>query len=90
MDNDALRSEISKLVGIPYLSEATKDEANKVAETGSGYLYGRNSRTIFPCVVSYRDNARWVFFIVDSGSPLTYISVEASVPTFRENALALT
>jgi hypothetical protein len=89
VDNDAPRSEISKLVGIPYLSEATKDEA-KVAETGSRFLYGRNSRTIFPCVVSYRDNARWVFFIVDSGSPLTYISVEASVPTFRENALALT
>ena len=31
MNNDTLHSEISKLVDIPYLQEATKEEADKVA-----------------------------------------------------------
>jgi hypothetical protein len=78
VDDSILRSQISELVGVPYLQEATKEEANKVVETGSGFLYGRNSRTIFPCVVSYNGDARWIFFIVDSSSPLTYLSAPVS------------
>jgi hypothetical protein len=30
IDNDTLRSEISKLAGIPYLKEATEDETDNV------------------------------------------------------------
>jgi hypothetical protein len=37
-DNDTLRSEISKLMGIPYLEEATKDEADKVAKEINSFL----------------------------------------------------
>jgi hypothetical protein len=32
MKNDTLRSEISKLADVPYLKEAMKDGANKVAK----------------------------------------------------------
>jgi len=32
MNNDTLHSEISKLVDIPYLEEATKDEADCCAQ----------------------------------------------------------
>jgi hypothetical protein len=79
IDNNTLQSEISKLVDIPYLKEATKDEANKVPIDIHGFVYGRTFRMILPCVLRIQDKARWVFFIVDPGSPLTYISAEVSV-----------
>jgi hypothetical protein len=37
-DNDTLRSEISKLMGIPCLEEVTKDEADKVAKQIDRFL----------------------------------------------------
>src|SRR5271154_6641847 len=89
IDNNMLQSEISELVGIPYLKKATKDEADKVATKLHGFVYGQNSRLIFPCVLSIDDKAHWVFFIVASGSPLTYISTEVSVHPHRMNALAI-
>jgi hypothetical protein len=42
VDNDTLHSKISKLVDIPYLKEATKDEANKVAKEVRSFYYGRS------------------------------------------------
>jgi len=44
--DNTLHSEISKLVGIPYLKEATKDEADKVAWKINSLLYGRTFRMI--------------------------------------------
>src|SRR5580700_8696120 len=41
VDESVLRSDISELVGIPYLKEATKDDANQILTTGSGLVYGR-------------------------------------------------
>ncbi|KIX03015.1 uncharacterized protein Z518_06565 [Rhinocladiella mackenziei CBS 650.93] len=79
MDNDTLQSEISKLVDIPYLQEATTDEAGKVAREIHGFLYGRELRMILPCVLKIKNNARWVFFVVNQGSPLTFISKHARV-----------
>jgi hypothetical protein len=79
MDNTILHSEISELVGIPYLKEATKEEADKLAREIQGFVYGRKFREILPCVLSIEDKARWVFFVVDSGAPLTYISTEVSI-----------
>ena len=43
MDNNTLHSEISKLVDIPYLKEATKDEADKVVTEVRGFLYARSA-----------------------------------------------
>jgi hypothetical protein len=86
--DDTLHSEISKLVGIPYLKEATKDEADHVAEEIHGVLYGQKLRMIFPCVLSVEDKARWVFFTVHSGSPLTYISAEVSIHPHGKNTFA--
>jgi hypothetical protein len=75
-----LRSEIAKLAGVAYLEKAAKDEINKV-DIGHGFLY--KFRPIFPCVVSFKDRAHWVFFVVDSGAPLTYLSSHVSVATHR-------
>jgi hypothetical protein len=87
IDNNTLQSEISKLAGIPYLKEATKDEADKVPKKIRGFTYGSKFRQILPCVLNIEDQARWVFF-VDSGAPLTYISTQVSVHQHGKNALA--
>jgi hypothetical protein len=60
VDDCLLRSDISELIGIPYLKEATKDEANQMLETTSGLIYSRHSRLLFPCVVGVENKARWV------------------------------
>jgi hypothetical protein len=72
-----LRSEVAAMAGVPYLGEASKDEADKVMETCEGFVYGQY-RTILPCVVGLGDQARWVFFVVDSSAPATYLSVPVS------------
>lgn len=90
MNDNILRSNVSDLVGIPYLREATKDEANNKVQIGHCFIYGRNLRTIFPCVVSYRDKAYWVFFIVSSGAPLTYLSASVSIHTYKKDTHPLT
>lgn len=78
IDEEKLRSEIAEVMGIQFLAKATEEDANTVVEIGHGYIFGRNVRTIFPCVVSHDGKAHWVFFIVDSGAPLTYLSVQTS------------
>ena len=83
IDNGTLHTEISELVGIPYLKEATKNEADKVVESIRGFVYGRMYRMILPCVLKIEDKAHWVFFIVDSGAPLTYVSTQVSVHTCK-------
>jgi hypothetical protein len=85
INDNTLRSDVAEIVGIPYLDKATEGDANKVPEIGHGILYGQRLRTIFPCVVSFLDKAHWVFFIVDGGSPLTFISPQVSIPTYKNN-----
>jgi len=90
IDYSTLDKEISEIVGIPYLKEATNEEADKVADSLRGFVYGKKFRMILPCVLKIGDKARWIFFIVDGGAPLTYISTQVSVYTYRENTLLLT
>ena len=80
-----LQTEIAELLGVPYLQKATKDEANKKIEIATGIIYGTKFRMVFPYVVSFEDNARWVFFILHTGAPLTYLSTHVSASTYREN-----
>lgn len=61
INHEKLRGEISDIVGIKYHAEATKEDANKVVETGDCYIYGRKFRTIFPAVVDDGSQAYWVF-----------------------------
>ena len=84
MDDGKLRSEVAELIGVPYLKKTTKDKANNKLEIGRGVIYGRRYRILFPCVVGFKDQARWVFFVVNSGAPLTYLSPQVSAPTNRK------
>jgi hypothetical protein len=74
-----LESTIAEELGIPYLSKATEADAKEVVQVAEGYIYGLHKRTIVPFVVANEKEARWVFFIVNSGSPWTYLSAQASI-----------
>jgi hypothetical protein len=88
--HETLETTVAEELGIPYLSKATEADAKEVVQVGNGYIYGRKFSAIIPFVVSHGDESRWVFFIMDSGAPLTYLSAEVSDPTCRTNARPLT
>ncbi|KAG0131918.1 hypothetical protein HOY82DRAFT_669667 [Tuber indicum] len=57
---------------------------------GNCFIYGPNLHTIFPAAVTnYSGKAFWVFFLVDTGSPRTYLSTRTSdlfsFPAIRED-----
>ncbi len=90
LDDDRLRSVVAEVVGIPYLHKVNESEAKEVVTTCQGFVYGIHHRTILPCIVGFGNKAHWVFFLVDSGSPLTYLSQQVNIPTCGLNALLLT
>ena len=77
-------------MGKAYHQLATKEEAERVIKTGECFIFGSKMRTIFPTVVKKLESneARWVFFIVDSGSPTTYLSAEVSNPLMKVCSVA--
>jgi hypothetical protein len=83
--DEKLRTELSAIMGIEYLAKATEAEANRVPDMGEAIIFGSCNRTIFPCVVSHKYKAHWVFFLLDSGSPTTYLSEAVSALTYRGN-----
>lgn len=89
VDDEKLQGEVAEIVGIQYHAEATKGDANKAVKIGDCYIYGRKFRTIFPAVVGDGSRAHWVFFVVDSGSPLTYLSAQVSALICKKDAVLL-
>ena len=77
ISHQKLETTIAEELGIPYLSQVAVADAKEVVEIGEGYIRGDTVRPIVPLVVSHKDEARWVFFIVDTGAPLTYLSAQA-------------
>ena len=73
ISHQTLEHTISDELGIVYLSEAT-DDAQKPVRVCDGYIYGPHKRTIIPLVVTSQQESRWLFFVVDSGSPWTFMS----------------
>ena len=86
VDDKKLRTQIAELVGMPYHAKATAEDANKVVEIGDCFIYGRNFRTIFPTVVANGSQAHWVFFIVNFGAPLTYLSAQVCNPACEQES----
>jgi hypothetical protein len=62
VNDETLRTEVSQVVGIPYLAKATEADANEALKVGHGYIYGRKLRTTFPAIVGHKGKAHWVFF----------------------------
>ncbi|KAI5805041.1 hypothetical protein EDC01DRAFT_725611 [Geopyxis carbonaria] len=74
-----LRHAIAELVGVRYHAAATPEAAKEVAETAKCWLFSGQLRPVFPAVVAASGvQARWVFFVVDTAAPLTYLSSQTS------------
>ena len=65
-----LYDDIAKLLGVSYLADTQKPYAKEV----SGIIYGKNERLLISLVVEIKNKRKDVIFIVDTGSPFTYIS----------------
>ena len=50
-------------------------------------LFGPMLRAIFPAIVSndYKDKAYWIYFIIDTGSLLTFLSTQVNTFTFENS-----
>ena len=73
-----LESTISQDIGMDYLSKAEEPDANRVLESVTGYIRRLGHRALVPLVVNNDGEARWVFFIIDSSAPFTYLSVQVN------------
>ncbi|RPB15020.1 hypothetical protein P167DRAFT_571885 [Morchella conica CCBAS932] len=76
--HETLETTIAEELGIPYLPKATESQAKEVFQVGDGYIHGSKFRAIVPFVVGHKGEGRWVFFMLDSGAPLTYLSAQVS------------
>jgi hypothetical protein len=64
--------------------KAAEADAKEMVEGCKGYIHDRNYRPIVPLVVSLRDEARWVFDIVDTGQRRSI-----DITTFRMRSVHL-
>ena len=80
VDYHVLQDEISTLGGIPYLQEATMSDAVKKLREATAFVFGSMHRMIFPAAVHNADidKAHWIYFLIDTGSPLTYLSSQVN------------
>lgn len=67
-----LHHDISKRLSKLYLSDITDDNIN----TTKGIIWGPNNRVFVAMVVRMGSKAKYVHFLVDTGSPNTYICQE--------------
>ncbi|CAB4377355.1 hypothetical protein RhiirA5_437292 [Rhizophagus irregularis] len=73
LSSKALHQEVSEMLNVTYLAETTQKELKEV----KAIVYGPNYRVIVSLPVKIgRRTSRNVFFIVDTGSPVTYICEE--------------
>ncbi len=67
-----LHEDISNMLDIKYLDIAESDDVKE----SSGIVYGPHNRVFVATVVRKSDILRHVHFLVDTGSPFTYICTE--------------
>ena len=78
IEHGTLETTIAEEIGIPYLSKATEADGNDIVLVGTGYIHGERRHTIVPFIVKHQSESRWVFFVVDNGSVVTYLSNQVS------------
>jgi hypothetical protein len=73
VNDELLRSDISKLLGHPYLGKVGTNEKSRCYV---GQLYGVNFRAFLSLPVQFDEqlDASWIHFLVDTGSPITCVS----------------
>ena len=55
-------------------------------------VFGKKHRMIFPAVVKNikKNKAHWIYFIIDSGAPMTYLSSQVNTFIYGNGMLLLT
>lgn len=97
IDNKTLKGVITEIAGHRILEGMTylgpvPQSSPYLHELSAfpGFIYGFHTRIILPLAVATRTQTdpRWSFFIVDTGSPQTYLSLEAwlKLDLFGESA----
>lgn len=81
INHKTLEGEISELVKMKYHSRVPYDNEQNAPNKIECFMYGRNNQTICPTAVTHGDNSYFVFFLVDPGSPVTYLSSQVDNPT---------
>ncbi|KAH8772440.1 cobalamin-independent synthase [Hyaloscypha sp. PMI_1271] len=79
VNNKTLHKEISKRARLPYLKTANGKFTMENGDVCEGFVYGKNNRIILTLAVA-RDTKSmplWIHFIVDTGSPKTYLAQKA-------------
>lgn len=76
--HETLETTVAEELGIGYQSKAQEADAKALVRECTGYIHGPSRRPIVPFIVGGRGEARWVFFILDSTAPLTYLSAQVS------------
>jgi hypothetical protein len=79
--SEDLKTIIAETLGVVYLSAATDDEKQKWAPLAAkGLIHGGMSRLIINLVIRRQKNPNRcvnVFFVVDTGSPYSFVCAEA-------------
>jgi hypothetical protein len=73
MTSKTFHEDISAALGLNYLSDPPMDISCPI----KGIVFGVNLRPVIPIIVTHKTMSKVVFFIVDTGSPHTYLSAEA-------------
>lgn len=76
MNHEVLTTKLSKIIGIKYHQQVPQEEADKIITKVHRIIYGPCMQFILPYVMSVGGIARWVFFLVHTGAPMTYISTQ--------------
>lgn len=72
-----LRDKIAALFEIPYLSVSKKEGLFDATEI-NGVWTKETYQVLIPCIVKNSTEACWVIFVLNKGSPRTYLSAEFS------------
>jgi hypothetical protein len=83
LNHQKLETELSDILGVPYLSRASEEDVKKVVEVGEAIVVGPSFRTIFPCVVEVGGKALWIFFLVDTGSTMPFF-INSSESSYQQ------
>ena len=65
-----LHSAIAKKLKITYLGEADRKSEKEL----NGILWGMYDRVMVPIIMEFKGKRKYVFFLVDTGSPKTFVS----------------
>lgn len=70
---ETLNKTMEKKVNRRFMDDATSKEAEKRLKMADAFLYGSH-RIILPAVLRSPTQAKWLFWLVDTGYPATLVS----------------